>query len=58
MSAEYARVCGLPTRLSQVGVEREDLPAIARAAINDGAMIVNPVEADEDDVLRILEKAF
>jgi alcohol dehydrogenase len=58
MSAEYARVCGLPTRLSQVGVKKEDLPAIARAAINDGAMIVNPVEADEDDVLRILEKAF
>jgi alcohol dehydrogenase len=58
MSAGYAEICGLPARLSQVGVKKEDLPAIARAAINDGAMIVNPVEADEDDVLGILEKAF
>ncbi|HOB41963.1 MAG TPA: iron-containing alcohol dehydrogenase [Bacillota bacterium] len=58
MSAEYSRICGLPTKLREVGVKKEDFSAIARAAVNDGAMIVNPVEADEDDVLGILEKAY
>jgi alcohol dehydrogenase len=58
MTENYNKICGLPTRLSKVGVKKDDLPKIARAAINDGAIIVNPVEASESDVLSILEKAF
>ncbi len=58
MAENYNKVCGLPTRLSEVGVKKGDLPKIARAAINDGAIIVNPVEASESDVLGILEQAF
>ena len=58
MTENYNKICGLPTRLSEVGVKKDDLPKIARVAINDGAIIVNPVEASESDVLGILEKAF
>ena len=49
---------GLPVTLEQAGVEREVLPRIARAALDDGALNYNPEEADESDLLGILEKAF
>ncbi len=50
---------GLPRTLSETGkVRREDLPAIARAALDDAAMAFNPEEADYGDCLRLLEAAF
>lgn len=48
----------LPKTLSQAGVKKEDFKAIAKKAINDGALIVNPKKADYEDILTILEKAF
>lgn len=49
---------GLPTRLSETGVTAGELPAIARAALNDGALSFNPKDAGIDDILGILERAL
>jgi alcohol dehydrogenase len=49
----------LPRTLSETGrVKREQLPEIARAALDDGALIMNPVDVRYEDALRVLEKAF
>jgi alcohol dehydrogenase len=49
----------LPRSLSETGlVTREQLPAIARMALDDGSLIMNPVDVGYDDALRVLEQAF
>ncbi len=53
-----AGICGLPLRLSEVGVAREDFPRVAQVAVNDGSIIVNPRSADEEQVVSILEAAY
>lgn len=58
LTEELKRICGLPTRLSEVGVKKDDFGRIARTAINDGAAIVNPAEVGYDDVMMILERAY
>lgn len=57
-SMKLKEEAGLATKLSEVGVKREDFDKIALAAINDGAIIYNPKEASYDDVMNILEKAY
>lgn len=52
------KLTGLPLKLSNVGVTREDFDAVAQTAINDGAIIVNPCAAGIDEIKAILEKAF
>jgi alcohol dehydrogenase len=52
------KICGLPVRLRDAGVADDMLPAIAKVAINDGSLIFNPVEADYNDALSVLNKAF
>jgi alcohol dehydrogenase len=51
-------LCGAPTRLRDAGVREEQLEAIAKAAINDGAVTYNPEEVTYDDALRLLRQAF
>lgn len=49
----------LPRTLSETGrVHRDQLPEIARQSLNDGAMIMNPVDVRYEDALRVLERAF
>ena len=50
--------CGAPTRLRDAGVKEEQLEAIAKTAINDGAVTYNPEEVSYDDALRLLRQAF
>jgi alcohol dehydrogenase len=50
--------CRLPLRLSELGVAREDLPAVAELAAIDGAMYTNPREAGEEELLAVLSKAY
>jgi alcohol dehydrogenase len=50
--------CGAPRSLRSIGVMREDLPALARKALNDICIVTSPREADEEDLIRILEKAY
>jgi len=55
---ELRKASKLPITLKQAGVKKKDLEAIARTTINDGAVIVNPVEVSYEDALGVLEKAF
>ena len=50
--------CGLPHRLSSLGLEEKDLAAVAEEAISDGAMYTNPREAESSDLLNILKSAL
>jgi len=52
------RISGLPVRLRDAGVAEDKLPAIASAAINDGAVAFNPVEVSYDEALEVLNKAY
>ena len=52
------KLTGLPMRLKDEKVNREDFASIARTALNDGAIIVNPKEAEFNDIIDILDKAY
>ena len=57
--AAFIREIGLPTTLTATGkVKKEDFDAVARTALNDGAIIVNPAQADYEDILAILEEVW
>ncbi len=58
LEQELAALCGLPLTLQAVGVKKEDFAQIARVAVNDGALIVNPRAADEEQVISILNAAW
>lgn len=50
---------GLPETLSATGkVRKEDFAAVAKTAFNDGAIIVNPAQADYNDIITILEEVW
>jgi alcohol dehydrogenase class IV len=49
---------GAPRSLRSIGVVREDLPDLARKALKDVCIVTSPREADEKDLLRILERAY
>lgn len=49
----------LPRTLSETGkVQRAQLPEIARLSLDDGALMMNPVEVAYEDALQVLERAF
>ncbi|HNT57348.1 MAG TPA: iron-containing alcohol dehydrogenase, partial [Syntrophales bacterium] len=52
------RFSGLPLRLRDAGVREDQLPDIARTAINDGALLYNPRDVSYEDALSLLCKAF
>ena len=58
MTRRLKEICGLPSRLREVGVKEEDFPAIARTAVNDGAALMNPREVGYEDVIKILQEAY
>lgn len=58
LSEELHQICGLPIRLSEAGVNREDFEKIAEASLRDGANLVNPKYVDREVILSILEKAY
>ena len=51
-------LCGLPTTLQEAGVPQERLEAVAKSAINDGAVTYNPEEITYDDALAFLQRAY
>lgn len=51
-------VCGLPLTLSEAGVSKDAFAKVAEFAVNDGALIVNPRAASEEQVMEILNAAF
>jgi alcohol dehydrogenase len=52
------KLCGMPLTLSQAGVTKDKLEAIAQATINDGAISFSPVEVSYQEALEILNQAF
>ncbi|WP_027370779.1 iron-containing alcohol dehydrogenase [Desulfovermiculus halophilus] len=58
LKEELYRLCGLPRTLSEAGVPRDRLGAIAKAAVDDPALIYSPMEMEAQDALEILKKAY
>jgi alcohol dehydrogenase len=49
----------LPRTLDESGrVQRAQLPTVARMALDDGALVMNPVDVQFDDALAVLERAY
>ena len=51
-------VSGIPQKLRDAKVEKDQLSEAAQAAINDGALIYNPREVSYEDALHVYQKAF
>ncbi len=49
---------GAPRSLRSIGVQREDLPELARRALKDVCIVTSPRQAEEKDLLAILERAY
>ena len=49
---------GAPRSLRSLGVLRKDLPELARRALKDVCIVTSPRQADEKDLLAILERAY
>jgi maleylacetate reductase len=49
---------GLPSRLSDVGVDDEDIDAVARLSQASGPVRANPRPVSEDDARAILESVY
>jgi alcohol dehydrogenase len=53
-----ARDCGLPSRLSEVGVPWDGLAQLAADSQGDAMMFTNPRAAGEEDVLALYQRAY
>jgi alcohol dehydrogenase class IV len=49
---------GLPTRLSQVGVPEDGIPALVEGAMGDGTTLLNPREMGEEDYAELYRRAM
>ncbi|HTG80963.1 MAG TPA: iron-containing alcohol dehydrogenase [Geobacteraceae bacterium] len=49
---------GAPRSLRSLGVARKDLPELARRALKDVCILTSPRQADEKDLLAILERSY
>lgn len=58
MAKQLNELTGLPLRLRDKQVRKEDFDKIAQTALNDGALIVNPKKVEIEDVLMILNQAY
>ena len=58
LGAKLNAACGLPLSLSEAGVDKDAFAKVAEFAVNDGALIVNPRAASEEQVIEILNAAF
>lgn len=55
---DLQRTLGVPRRLRDVGVDRDDFEAMAEVAATDHNMATNPREVTADDIVDILEAAW
>ena len=56
--ASMLEAAGAPRSLRSLGVVRKDLPELARRALKDVCIVTSPRQADEKDLLAILERAY
>ena len=50
--------CGLPTRLRDVGVSEDDIPALAEATTVEGAIFTNPRSVSAEEAAEVLQAAW
>lgn len=50
--------CGMPKKISDTRAEKATFGLVAKKAMNDGAMVVNPRIMNYEDVLELLNKAY
>ena len=55
---ELVERLGLPTRLSEVGVPEEGIPALVEGAMGDGTTLLNPREMAEEDYAELYRAAL
>jgi alcohol dehydrogenase len=53
-----AREVGIPARLSELGVKREDIPLMAANAMKDGSGATNPRKFTQPEIEAIFEAAY
>ncbi len=58
MNHSLNKLCGMPVKLADTGVKIEQFDRIVKTAMNDGAMLPNPKELNEKDVINILQEAL
>nr|WP_221898906.1 iron-containing alcohol dehydrogenase [Gordonibacter massiliensis (ex Traore et al. 2017)] len=58
LNERYHRDYGVPLKLSELGVEHNQLAAVAKQARYDGAALYNEVEITLEDALEILEATY
>jgi len=58
LQSKLQNISGLPMKLSEAGVEEHQLGDIANLAINDGALMMNPLDMTFDEAMVVLKKAF
>jgi alcohol dehydrogenase class IV len=56
--SELVARLGLPTRLSEVGVPEEGIPALVEGAMGDGTTLLNPREPSEEDYAELYRRAL
>lgn len=56
--ARIGELSGLPTRLRDADVPLDMLETIAKAALNDGAMLFNPEDMTLEEALYVLQRAY
>ena len=55
---DLARAVGIPARLSELGMKREDIPMMAVNAMKDGSGATNPRKLTQAEIEAIYEAAF
>jgi len=55
---DLARTVGIPAKLSEMGVKREDFALLAANAMKDGAGYTNPKKLSAEDLIAIFEAAY
>lgn len=58
LKEELNILCGLPRTLFEAGVEEHMFDRIAKGALDDGAMLLNPVDMTHADAMAVLKKAL
>ena len=58
LKEELHILCGLARTLSEAAVQEDLLDGIAKGALDDGAMLLNPVDMTHADAMAVLKKAL
>lgn len=58
LRSDLKRLCGLPDRLREAGVQESQLEEIAQGAAEDGAGFYNPREVSFDEIFKKIREAY